>query len=360
MEIKENVSILPYNTFRVDVESKYFLEVDSLDTLSEFLKTDIFVENRCFVLGGGSNVLFLKDFEGVVLKNMIMWKKIIREDENFVYVKAGWWENWHKFVQWTIENNYIGLENLVYIPGSVWASPVQNIGAYGVEVGDVIDEVEWIVIEKYEKMGQSEILLWQKVVLNKKECKFWYRSSIFKTELRDKIFVTEVVFKLKKWKENINWQFNLSYWWICKKMEELGIDERELTSRKLADVIIELRRQKLPDWEQVGTAGSFFKNPVVSVKKYEKLKKEFPDLLGFEVESWNEVMIKLSAGQLLQVCGRKWKSQWSVGTYHNHALILINHSGGSGQNVADLASTLQKCVWDRYEVVLEPEVRYVG
>ncbi len=371
MEIKKSVSVLPYNTLRVDVDSKYFLEVDSVDILQEFLKTDVFADNRCFVLGWGSNVLFLKDFDGVILKNMIMWKKVIREDEDFVYVKIGWWENWHKFVQWTIENNYIWVENLVYIPGSVGASPVQNIGAYGVEAGDVVDEVFGVFIDdEWCRSSTSsewqltnlglQLNIWQEEVFSKEECKLWYRTSVFKTELRDKVFVTHVVFKLKKWKKNIEWQFNLSYGWIRKKMEELWIDEKDLNSRKLADIIIEIRRQKLPDWEQVGTAGSFFKNPIISVAKYEELKKEFSDLVGFEVKVENQTMIKLSAGQLLQVCGWKWKSDGSVGTYHNHALILINHGGGSGQNVADFASTLQKCVWDRYGIVLEPEVRYVG
>jgi len=364
MEIQKDVSLLPYNTFRIDVKSKFFVNIESVDDLREIVMNDIFSEYPHFVLGGGSNVLLLHDFEGITLKNNILEKKIVFEDEEFVHVKVGWWENWHKFVQWTVEHNFLWVENLVYIPGSVGASPVQNIGAYGTEVKDAIAEVWGIQYWKVEKGWGTPLKTRQSlrngfegVVLKNEECEFGYRGSVFKKELKNKFFVTYLVFKLRKWKPWVEGQFNLSYGGIVRKMEELWWEEKDLNPVKITNMITEIRKSKLPDWEQIGTAWSFFKNPIVSKKKYEKLQKEFPNLLWFDTINWKK---KLSAGQLLQVCGMKWKTEWNIWTYHNHALILVNHGGGTGQEVADFAVGLQKCVWEMYGVEIEPEVNYVG
>lgn len=353
MQIKKNFSLKAYNTFAVDVQADFFVEIKDEQEIFDLISMDVFSTQARLILGGGANILFTKNYKWLVVKISLLGKKVIKEKWNKIYIKVGAGENWHDFVMWTLEQWYVGAENMVFIPGQVWSAPVGNIGAYGTETKDIVYEVEGIDIETKEKKVRTNT-----------ECNFAYRESIFKKELKNKVIITAVIFVLEK--ESNTYIPNSQYADIQNFIAEHTIEAREITAQKVADIIIKIREGKLPDWKKIGTAGSFFKNPIVSKEQYEKLLVNYPELKWNEVHGSESCILnwipqggtafKLSAGQLIDLAGCKWKSEWPVWTYNNHALIIVNNGGATGEEIRAFAQSIQKKVLELFGVELEPEV----
>src|SRR5687768_5019543 len=253
MTIQENISLKPYNTFGIDVRGKYFSSFQSTDELEELLNYKLQTTNYKLVLGGGSNILFTKNYDGLILKNDIKGIELIKEDEHYVYVRVGAGENWHQFVLYCLQYNFAGVENLSLIPGNVGASPMQNIGAYGVEIKDVFHQLEAFHLQEQKAR-----------IFSLEECRFGYRESVFKREYRNQYIITSVTYRLNRMP-----QFNTSYGAIRQELERMGV--KDLTIQAISQAVINIRTSKLPDPKQVGNAGSFFKNPQVSNTQYEDL-----------------------------------------------------------------------------------------
>jgi UDP-N-acetylmuramate dehydrogenase len=341
MLIQENISLKDYNTFHVDVNAKFFVKIKDEDDIMKLIKDDKWRDNKKFILWWWANILFKWDYDGLVIKNEIMWKEIIKEDTDTVLVKSWAWEDWPIFVNRCVERNLWWIENLAMIPWCVWASPIGNIWAYWVEVKDIIYTVEWINLDT-----------WEKEIFKNNECKFWYRDSIFKHQYKDKFMVTAVTWELKKVDDH--YLFNIDYSDIKRKIEEWNIGIVNLSVKQIADMISDIRASKLPDWKKIWTAGSFFKNPVVSKEEFISLKSKQDNLLGFDFED----KIKLSAWQLIEIAGFKWLKKWKVWTYQYHALVIISE-WWSAQEIVDFASEIQVKVKEIFWVWLESEVNYV-
>ncbi len=339
MDIQKNISLKPYNTFAVDVQADFFVEIKNEQEIYDLISTDIFATQPHLILGGGANILFTKDYHGLVIKNSLLGKHVIKEEKNMVSIKVGAGETRHDFIMRGLECWYVGWENMVLIPGTVGAAPVGNIGAYGKESREIIYEVEGIDLETGEKK-----------VRKNEECHFAYRESIFKNELKNKVIITAVTFVFEKYSEQ--YIPNIQYHDIQQLIWERIIDTSNITALQVAHLIIEIREKKLPDRTKIGTAGSFFKNPVVNNEQYEQLLLQYPQLKGNVVPTG----IKLSAWQIIELAGFKWKSEWPVGTYNNHALIIVNNGGASGLEIRAFAQSIQKKVLEMFEVMLEPEV----
>lgn len=341
MLVQENISLKKYNTLWIDAKAKFFVVIKNEEDIFELIESKVWKENKRFVLWWGANTLFMSDFDWLIVKNEIEWKELIKQEWDNILVKSWAWEDRPEFVNRCVEKNYGWIENLAMIPWCVWASPIGNIWAYGVEVKDLIDEVQWI-----------NSINGEKIKLKNSECKFWYRDSIFKNELKDQIIVTNVTWKLKI--ANENYELNINYNDIKRKIDEWNINIASLSVKDIATMISEIRNSKLPDWKIIWTAGSFFKNPVISKSDFESLKKKYDNLLWFDFED----KIKLSAWQLIELAGFKWMKRWKVGTYQYHALIIINE-WWSGEDVIEFASSIQSKVKEMFGVDLEPEVNYV-
>lgn len=333
MNIKKNFSLSLYNSFRVNHNSSYFIEIESENKLLKFLEDEKYLNEDKLILGGGSNILFSKDFDGVILLNKIKGIKILKEDDNHVYIRVGSGENWDQFVSFCVQKKYFGIENLSLIPGSVGAAPIQNIGAYGVEVKSFIENVKGIFIDnlKEEKFDN-------------KSCLFEYRNSIFKKKLKNKFFITSVDFKLNK-KEN----FNLSY----KDLK--GLDKHNLSINMLRNKIIKIRNSKLPNPDEVGNAGSFFKNPFVKIDTINQIKLDYDDLVYFEGNGG----FKIPAAWLIEKCGWKGYKKDNIGISNKHALVLVNYGERSGEKLKELSIKIIKDVKNKFDIKLEPEVNII-
>lgn len=341
ISIQKNKSLRDYNSFHFDVEAKYFVSIESIDDIQKLIQEDIFCDNKRLIVGGGSNMLLTQEyFDGLVIHNAIIGKDIMYEDESHVILRVWAGEVWHDLVMRTVDQWRWWLENLALIPGSVGAAPMQNIGAYGIEVKDVIEFVEYIDLSD----GSTH-------VLDNGSCAFEYRDSVFKRELKDRAFITSVIIRLHK----TNYLLKLDYKDIQQEITIKGSDREQISVKDVAHMITEIRRRKLPDWTQIGTAGSFFKNPIVSAEKFQSLKFQEISLVWYEVSTW----IKLSAGQLIELAGLKWIEKWSVWTYKNHALVLVHHGWGKGSDIVALAKHIQNVVHVKFGVLLEPEVNYI-
>lgn len=331
MKLLENVSLRKLNTFGIEVFAKYFLEVGSPADIQNFLEHNKF---PLLVLGGGSNILFTKNFEGVVLKNNIRGIEFLREDAEHYYVKAGAGEVWHQFVMHCIKNNYAGVENLSLIPGSVGAAPIQNIGAYGAEQKDVFFELEAIDIRENKL-----------VKLSNSDCRFGYRDSIFKREDKGRFIIASVTFRLLK-----KPVLNTSYGAINQEIEKMGV--KEISIAAISQAVCNIRRSKLPDPEKIGNAGSFFKNPVISTEKFDSLKKEFPSITAYKDPGG----MKLAAGWLIEQCGWKGKQVGNTGVHKDQALVLVNYGNAKGAEVFELSGKILQSVKEKFGVELEREV----
>lgn len=351
MKILENYSLERDNTFRVDVFAKYFTKINSEDELLQLIKLPKYKNLKKLILGEGANILFTKDFEGLVVKNLIKGIKIINEDKNFVDLEIGAGENWHELVVYAVENGWGGIENMVYIPGTVGAAPVQNIAAYGQNFSDIFVSLSAIKLESGEL-----------VTFSKSECEFEYRNSRFKTREMGQYVVTKVRIKLSK-----NPKINLSYFETgksyAKNVSLVGElkDIKNPTIKDIANAVIKIRKQKLPEVSEVGTAGSFFKNPIVSKERYEELKREDNDLQSYPVDKLNYTKsvegdyVKISAARLLDNLGWKGKRIGNVGTHPTQALAVVNY-GAVGKEILEFTELMKKAVLEAYNIKLEPEV----
>lgn len=332
--IKNNYSLKDQNTFKIDVKTKYFANFNSEEELLELLSNKICKDETLFILGEGSNILFTKDFKGIVLKNKIKGINILSEDKSSTTISVGAGENWHDFVVWSIKNNLSGIENLALIPGLVGASPIQNIGAYGAEVKDVITKVNYIEIETGIRKE-----------INNVDCKFEYRSSIFKKQLKNKIVITKVVYKLSK----IH-QTNILYGAINDELKHL---KKDPSPAAIAEAVINIRNSKLPDPKILGNSGSFFKNPIITIENFKKLKNIFPNIIAYKVSNTHT---KLAAGWLIEDLGYKGYQIGDAGVHKDQALVLVNHGKASGQEILNLANIIKTKVKEKYGVNLENEV----
>jgi UDP-N-acetylmuramate dehydrogenase len=331
--IEKNIDLKSFNTFGISVNAKKFARFSSIDELKLILSSN--KTEALLVLGGGSNILFTKNFDGLVLKNEIYGIDVFFEDEEFVILKCGGGEIWHEFVLYSVNNNYAGVENLSLIPGSVGASPMQNIGAYGVEIKDVFERLEAYHIETGEIHSFSN-----------EECCFAYRESIFKKEKKGQYIITQVYFKLSK-----KAKINSSYGAIETILKSKGIEQPSI--KEISDAVIEIRTSKLPDPKIIGNAGSFFKNPVVDLTHYQKLKISYPDAPFFPAE---ENKVKIPAGWLIEKAGWKGKTLGNFGVHKNQALVLVNYGGANGQEIWDLSTSIKNDVLNKFGIDLEREV----
>lgn len=336
--IQENVSLKPYNTFGVDVSARYFAEVSSVEELTEILNLSNDKKPVLF-LGGGSNILFTKDFEGLILKLNLrgICEEIIDENEILITAKAG--ENWHQFVKYCLKKNYGGLENLSLIPGNVGTSPMQNIGAYGTEIKDIFESCKVLNLENLE----TEIF-------DLERCRFGYRDSIFKQEAKGKYVILEVTFRLTRKHHNIN----VEYGAIKTELENMGISNP--TIQEVSKAVINIRQSKLPDPKVVGNAGSFFKNPTVSLAHFESLKQKFENIPGYPTGDF----VKVPAGWLIEQCGWKGKQIGNVACHKLQALVIINATGNAtGKEIFDFSVMIIDSVKEKFGIELEWEVNII-
>lgn len=335
MLLQENFSLKPYNTFGIDVKTRYFATFENVEELQQLLKHPEIALAEKLILGGGSNVLFTQDFGGAVLKNNIKGISIIAQDDDFAWVKAGSGEVWHEMVLYCIEHGLAGVENLSLIPGTVGAAPLQNIGAYGVELKDVFDSLEAVNLDT----GKLE-------TFEKAACDFGYRESYFKKAGKGKYIIVSVTLKLRKKPE-----FNTSYGDIQKTLASMEITD--LTIKAISEAVCAIRRSKLPDPAVIGNAGSFFKNPEVDKMVYENLKKLHPEMPGYVV---SESRIKVPAGWLIEQLGWKGKQIENYGVHKNQALVLVNYGGAEGNKIKKLAHDIIASVKEKFGIELTPEV----
>lgn len=331
--IIENASLKAYNTFGIDARARWLSSFANQEELSGSLNGQ-----PLLILGGGSNILFTHDFDGLVLRNEIKGIELVREDEQYVYIRAGAGERWHGFIQHALQRNWAGVENLSLIPGSVGAAPMQNIGAYGVEIKDVFHELSAYHLEEKKVYTFS---------LN--DCEFGYRESAFKQRYKGQFVILDVTFRLTRVPH-----FHTEYGDIRTELEKMGV--QELTIQAVSDAVIHIRRTKLPDPAEIGNAGSFFKNPTVSPAQFDVLKASFPDIVGYH----RPVGIKLAAGWLIEQCGWKGYRKGDAGCHARQALVLVNYGHASGREIYDLSEEILQSVKTKFGVELEREVNIIS
>lgn len=338
MNIRDNYSLRTYNSFGVDAIARHFAsfkDTESLEDLLSVVQQSPLHEQEKLILGGGSNILFTQDFNGWVLKNEILGIEELHEDNEFVYVRAGAGENWHEFTRYCIEKGWAGLENLSLIPGNVGAAPMQNIGAYGVELDDVFWDLEAYHLN--DKAVHTFTL---------QDCEFGYRESIFKKKYRNQFVILNVTFRLHK-----HPVFHTSYGAITQELEKMGVNE--LSVKAISQAVINIRRSKLPDPAVIGNAGSFFKNPVIPKSQFTELKIMFPDIVGYAL---TDDKVKLAAGWLIENCGWKGFRKGNVGCHDLQALVLVNYGNATGAEVFEFSKEILTSVEFKFGVTLEREV----
>lgn len=334
MQIKQNISLKPYNTFGIDVIAKHFVSVANINELQHVLSLDEFPKK--LILGGGSNILLTKNFDGLVVINNLKGIKIISEDENFAFVKCHAGENWHEFVLWCINNGFGGIENLSLIPGNVGTAPIQNIGAYGVELKDVFESCEALCKETKKLKN-----------FTKSDCDFGYRNSIFKQQAKGKFIITSVSFKLTKQ----NHKLNINYGTISSELENKGIQHPSI--KDISEAVIHIRESKLPNPKDIGNSGSFFKNPVIAKTQFNELLKKFSDVPSYPV---SDEEVKVPAGWLIEKSGFKGKTFNNYGVHKKQALVLVNYGGAKGSDILNLSKLIQKTVKRLFGITIEAEV----
>lgn len=338
MTIRENISLKPYNTFGIDVKAKQFLEINTISQLKNALKK--FSKKELFILGGGSNMLLTKDIHALVLYINIKGINVVSNSDNHVTVKAHAGENWHDFVLWCITNNFGGIENLSLIPGNVGTAPIQNIGAYGVELKDVFISCEAI-----------EIATQNTITFSNAACKFGYRESIFKQEAKGKYIITSVIFSLTKTKHKIKTDYGA----ITSQLEKMNI--KTPTIATVSQAVISIRESKLPNPKEIGNSGSFFKNPIISKNNFEKLQQNFPEIPFYKL---SENKIKIPAGWLIEQAGFKGKTfNNNYGVHKKQALVLVNYGHAKGSDILNLAQLIQKTIKRIFDIEIETEVNII-
>jgi UDP-N-acetylmuramate dehydrogenase len=335
MKLFQNYPLQDITTFHAKVFAKYYTVFSSVEFLKQILSSPEVKSMPFIILGGGSNVLFTGDFNGVIIRNAIEGIEVVKEDEGYVFIKASAGEKWHDVVLYCVNRNYGGIENLSLIPGTAGAGPIQNIGAYGVELKDALQEVEAINIRTLEIRKFSNA-----------ECKFGYRDSIFKEKEKGNYIILSVTLKLNK-----NPKVNISYGTLSKELEGMGIIQP--TIKDVSNAVIKIRSGKLPDPEKLGNAGSFFKNPVISNTQFEKIKEANTTIASFPA---TEGYTKLAAGWLIEQCGWKGKRIGDAGVHKDQALVLVNYGNATGKEIYDLSSQIINSVKEKFGVELEREV----
>ena len=337
MEIQKDISLKKYNTFGIDAKAKFFCEIKSIEGLKKILELKDYP--HLFVLGGGSNMLITKDLDSLVIYINIEGIEIVKENSDEVVIKVNAGENWHQMVLWTLDKNYGGLENLSLIPGNTGTAPIQNIGAYGVELKDTFVSCE-----------AMEIATQKLKTFSKEDCRFGYRDSYFKNEGLGKYIITSVNFKLSKRNHNLN----IGYGAIVTELENNGVTDPGI--RDVSNAVIAIRKSKLPDPKELGNSGSFFKNPVVSKQEFDKFTKIYPDAPFYTV-SENEY--KIPAGWLIEQCGFKGKRFGDAGVHKYQALVLVNYGNATGKEIIDLAEKIIESVQERFGIGITPEVNII-
>ena len=333
-KFQENYCLKNLNTFAIKAKTKYYTTFKSINELENILSSKIYKNNKSFILGGGSNILLTQNFNGLILHNKILGIEILDNTEKHTIVKVGAGVIWQDFVDWSLDKNLSGIENLSLIPGSVGASPVQNIGAYGVEIKNYITKVITFDLEKNTTR-----------IFSNKECQFEYRNSIFKMELKNKILITHVEFKL--YKTNIN---EISYGDIQQELKKLKLNP---SPKNISTAVINIRNKKIPNPKILANSGSFFKNPIISTEKFNSLKKDFPEIIGYKV---SENKTKVAAGWLIENAGLKGYRNGDAGIHKQQALVLVNYKNASGKDILNLANTIQKIIFEKYKIQIDPEV----
>ena len=342
IRIEKDVSLLPYNTFGIDAKAKYFTRVESAEQLQSLLQIPIFKEEKHLFVGGGSNILFTRDFDGLVIKTAVTGIERTEEDHSRALLKVGAGEVWHDLVMHCVNNNLGGIENLSLIPGTTGAAPIQNIGAYGVEVKNVIEFVNAIELSS----GAEK-------VFTKEECRFDYRESVFKRDLKEKYFISSVTLSVTR----KNHQLITNYGAIQDTLKAMNVhDVNDVTIKLISDAVIKIRKSKLPDPTVIGNAGSFFKNPTITQQHYTLLLEEYPKLPGYH--SINQ-QVKVPAGWLIEQAGWKGKRFDHVGVHEQQALVLVHYGGAHGDEILQLANKIQHDVEEKFGVTLTPEVNVI-
>ncbi len=340
MQVHQNYQLKKYNTFGIDATAKYFATFSSIDEFQEILDhPGAVTSNRKLILGGGSNILFVQDFNGIILKNNIRGISISAEDDEYVYVNAAAGENWHELVTYCVERNFGGIENLSLIPGNTGAAPMQNIGAYGVELADVFYDLRAFHIhdKKIIKFFAAD-------------CAFGYRDSVFKKKYKEQFAILDITLRLSK-----KPLLNISYAALQNELEK--IDVSELTVKIISQTVINIRKSKLPDPGQIGNAGSFFKNPEIPAEKHEELLSKFPGIVSYPLPNGNS---KLAAAWLIEQCGYKGFRRGDAGCHEKQALVLVNYGNATGKELYRLSEEILLSVLKKFNVQLEREVNIIN
>ena len=337
-QIQQNIPLRQYNTLGIDAIARLFATFTSIEELKILIENNPIPGKDPLILGGGSNMLFKDHVSGLVLKNEIPGLTVVREDAGHVYVKAGAGEIWHDFVQFCLQQNWAGVENLSLIPGCVGASPMQNIGAYGVEIKEVFEELEAFHLNDREVH-----------VFNAGDCAFGYRESVFKGKYRNQYVILNVTYRLNKVPK-----FNTSYGAIEQELERMGV--QQLSIQAVSQAVINIRSSKLPDPAKIGNAGSFFKNPSVAADVYTQLITQYPNIVGYPNADGT---VKIAAGWLIEQSGWKGYRRGDAGVHEKQALVLVNYGNATGQEIYDLSEDVMKSVYAKFGVQLEREVNVV-
>lgn len=337
MTVSKDVSLKPFNTFGIDAKAKLYCNITSVEVLNEVLQEQ--QSNPLFILGGGSNMLLTKDIDALVLHINLMGIEVVSETEQTVIVKAMAGENWHQFVLWCLQHNFGGIENLSLIPGNIGTAPIQNIGAYGVELKDVFYSCEAINVN--DKSLRT---------FTKEDCNFDYRESVFKQELKGEYIITSVNLQLTK----NNHKLNTGYGAIKTELEASNI--KTPTIQDISKAVIAIRQTKLPDPKEIGNSGSFFKNPIISIEQFNKLQENFPDVPSYKI---SDKEVKVPAGWLIETAGFKGKRFKDYGVHQKQALVLVNYGNASGKEIFELAQLIQKTVKRLFNITIETEVNII-
>jgi len=338
MNIIENYPLLKLNTFGIDVKAKYFTSINTINELIEVTKTNVFKDLELLILGGGSNILLTKDFDGLVILNNIKGKEIIDQNQQSIFLKIGAGENWHELVMYCVDNGWGGIENLSLIPGNTGTAPMQNIGAYGVEIKETFIELEAL-----------EISSGKIVKFNNSDCEFGYRESVFKNKMKNQYIILNITLELKK-----NPVLNVNYGDVKAVLENQNIMNPSL--KNLSNAIISIRQSKLPDPKKIGNSGSFFKNPIVSLNQLELIKKKYPNVVNYEI---NENEFKIAAGWLIERAGWKGKKFNNYGIHEKQALVLVNYGLANGMEIFELSEKIILDIKDKFGITLEREVNII-
>lgn len=335
MDIIKNKSLRSYNTFGVDCISSFFTTINNLKDLDELYQHKLYKSQKKLILGGGSNILFTSNFDGLVIKNEIKGIEIIKETNDIVEIQIGAGVNWHEFVIHAVNNKWGGIENMSLIPGNCGTAPMQNIGAYGVEIKDT-----------FVSLNAYEIETGKIVSFDRKRCEFGYRDSVFKNDLKDQYIILDIRLRLQK-KPTLNTKYgDINNTLIKNKVSNPTIKD-------ISDAVIEIRTSKLPDPKKIGNAGSFFKNPIISQGQFKEIKMKFPEIVSYPV---NEQKVKLAAGWLIEKAGWKGKNFGNYGVHKKQSLVLVNYNSANGREIFNLSQEILEDVFNKFQVKLEREV----